>query len=59
MVNEMKLSGSTYSLVEEKGRFSRIETQHMVCEVCGTAYPVIDGKIICNGQKIKDCPYCV
>jgi uncharacterized membrane protein len=29
------------------------------CEKCGTRYPVIEGKMMCNGNKILDCPYCI
>ena len=28
------------------------------CDNCGTSYPMINGKIMCNGHEIEDCPYC-
>lgn len=28
------------------------------CNECGTEYPVLDGKIMCNGDEIDLCPWC-
>jgi len=28
------------------------------CSECKTEFPEIDGKIMCNGHHIQDCPWC-
>ena len=43
---------------EYRNMFVRIETPMMTCNKCNTSYPMIDGKIMCNGQEIRGCPYC-
>lgn len=49
-------------VVGEHGRvfryFHYAITEFWECVDCKTVYPVLLGKIMCNKQEIKDCPFC-
>ena len=29
-----------------------------ICIECQTIYPVLNGRVMCNGHKITKCPWC-
>ena len=47
-----------------KGRWTNTRSdrwnwdKHFECITCETRYPVIFGKIMCNGDAITKCPFC-
>jgi len=43
------------SYIEYNYKFVRTETEIMTCDKCNTSYPIIDGKIMCNGHSINKC----
>lgn len=40
------------------GVLKEIRYKMFSCADCGTNYPMIENKIMCNGQEIRKCPYC-
>jgi uncharacterized protein YbaR (Trm112 family) len=44
------------SYFERGNLFYQEETEFMVCNRCEESYPILNGKIMCNGQEIQDCP---
>lgn len=60
-ISSGKLSADHDELIEAlKARLLGYEPRrvHYVCVDCNIPYPIINGKVMCNGKQIKLCPWC-